>query len=138
MNVELLEKVRKHILEEPKRINMKNWIINPFILRDKFQELKYQNKLPACDTVGCIAGWALQVSSKKKLTSFDKGDAQVKLNLTYEQANRLFLLENMATDKNYWPAYFENKLKNLNPGTRAYARVVSQRIKHFIATGGKE
>ena len=137
MNIELLEKIRKHILEEPKRINMKTWIINPFIQTEKLSVLKKKNKAPSCNTVGCIAGWTQQLSSKGKIKRFDLEIAREELRLTNNEANRLFLLRDMSI-LYHWPPYFEEELKKTNPGTRAYARIVSARIKHFIKTKGEE
>ena len=45
MNITLFRKIRKHILEEPKRINLNHWV-------DPYSEVA------PCGTEGCIAGWA--------------------------------------------------------------------------------
>lgn len=138
MNIELLEKVRKHILEEPKRVNMKEWLINSHINDFEIKRLKKINKAPKCNTVGCIAGWAQQLCSKKKLHSFDRCKAKNLLELDINEADRLFLLKKMTMNNNHWPFHFEDELKKHTPGTRAYARIVAKRIKHFINTEGRE
>jgi hypothetical protein len=67
MNVKLLRKIQKHILEEPRRLDMDVVLvkdIDPASWRDA----------PPCGTVGCIAGWACALSGKR-LGSLDKAQS---------------------------------------------------------------
>lgn len=48
LNIELLERVKQHILEEPKRLDMELW-------RDTAD--KSDPDAPACRTYACIGGW---------------------------------------------------------------------------------
>lgn len=54
VNVKLLRRIKKHILEEPKRFDMQ-FIRHPLIGIQKA-------KIPACGTVCCIAGWAIKLT----------------------------------------------------------------------------
>ena len=67
-----------------------------------------KRKQPACGTVGCIAGWTLLLSKAKKWH---------------------------ATGRS-WPSEFNIRLRSNSPGTKRYAKVVSDRIDHFIKTKG--
>lgn len=69
-NVEdrLLE-VKKHILEEPKRLDMSFWLLGS----EDMTEVLHVDKeeMPACGIVGCIAGWLVSFDSFKKGFSKD-------------------------------------------------------------------
>jgi hypothetical protein len=120
MNVELLRKIQKHILEEPKRIYMPRW-------RLVFSAIRKEGLCaPECGTVGCIGGWA-------EILSGVEGYARDLLGLDSEhgEASRLF-------NDDEWPEKFQTGLRKANPQTQAYAQVVSDRIDHFISTRGEE
>jgi hypothetical protein len=57
MNVKLLRRIQKHILAEPKRLDMGNFIVR------KSDGLGSLVRFPKCGTVGCIAGWAVTLST---------------------------------------------------------------------------
>lgn len=61
LNVELLLKVKTHILEEPKRLAMNIWIAKDLEPGQLFN-VSPHHRVPACGTVGCIAGWAAQLA----------------------------------------------------------------------------
>ena len=100
MNTALLLEIRRLILEEPLRLNMRDWssgITNAPVR-------------PACDTVACIAGWAVAIdrggpdlsTATDVLTGYFgdfEYDARCLLELTREQALRLFFV-------GFWPAQF--------------------------------
>lgn len=56
---ELMEDVNRAILEEPKRLNMENWV-SMF----KGDELTRQYQEPACGTVCCFAGWVVTLKGR--------------------------------------------------------------------------
>lgn len=131
INVRLLRRIQRAIMAEPKRLDMGDWLV-------RGQQRIQQNGLkePDCGTVGCIAGWAAVLDKTSDPKKFE--DAEVSwmradqiLGLTHEQGNALFY-----TDE--WPEKFFDKLDALKEQTRAYARVVCQRIDHFIKTNGAE
>src|ERR1700739_464311 len=58
--VKLLRQVKDHILEEPKRLSMGSWMV---IYPTGFPTSA--SWLPACGTVGCIAGWTVLLHDRK-------------------------------------------------------------------------
>jgi len=78
LNKALLNKVKKHILEEPNRLIMSTWLskttpgtkINPGAWGENNMEV------PKCGTVGCIAGWIV-------LLAHPDADERMKLETLY-------------------------------------------------------
>ena len=119
INVKLLRKIQEAIREEPKRINMASFVIYPSLVS--------KHKLPACKTVGCIGGWAVALTTKRRgyklyATRGLSDIAQEVLKLTSDQADRLF----------------HGAFPNEHPGTKRYAEAVCKRIDRFIETEGAE
>lgn len=132
MNIPLLRKIQKAIREEPRRFDMRDWVM----LSDK----------SPCGTSACIAGHAAMIALKKppekslalaagRLLDKHNNDndyyiAQIAkdlLLLSSGQANRLFF-------RSEWPAKFQKLTKT--PKARAQQAIA--RINHFIKTKGKE
>jgi hypothetical protein len=78
MNIELWNKVKKRFEEYPECVDMK-------IYADSFET--------SCMTVGCIAGWTLFESGKRRLTYIHEIATEL-LGLDSNQAEKLFHLEN--------------------------------------------
>jgi hypothetical protein len=142
MNTELLLKVKKQILKEPRQFGMTTWF-------------EYSLAIPNCNTSACIAGWAITLGLKKSnplegaraiKNNFptNKGfDSLMEfaakkvyelsiplLDITEEQAHRLFSEEE-------WPNEFYGDYANADtPQERA--EIAARRIDHFIATNGEE
>ena len=68
MNVELLEKVKQHILENPESLDMHRW---------------------SCETTACISGWAVRLSERENVSMVD---GEIPLGLDDDEACRLFYL----------------------------------------------
>jgi hypothetical protein len=134
MNVKLLTKIQKHILAEPRRLDMDVVLIkglDPASWRD----------VPPCGTVGCIGGWAYILSRKRPQLKQYGIDHLVlgrhELKITAIEADRLFDTVYDDSILNAWPKkYIEAYLKAKSPAGRARAAV--RRIDHFIATKGAE
>ena len=143
MNVELLEKVKRHILEEPRRVEM-------------CEALGPSRKAP-CGTIGCLAGWGLVVDDPDYEAAIRKWglapwgydwqmpvgldpedeeresvfwSAARKYELTERQARRLFHVE-------CWPEGWAEELDEAGR-PEEYAAVVVARVDAFIASGGAE
>ncbi len=124
-----LRKIAKHILEQPRRMDMGNWYCTGDSAKDE-----YGSHTPKCGTVGCIAGWAVQLYGDKALLEeaaapYSEGvnfsdEAQRLLGLTARQAGELFL-------PGYWPEEFREQLDDYSQGTKRYAKVVADRIEDF-------
>lgn len=130
MNVKLLRKVQKHILEEPRRINM-NTVISYVDPSDK--------ESPPCGTVGCIAGWTNILSRNPDGYMYDAAAA---LDLNPAQKRRLFTEPFYTGKKKFpadttWPAKFAARYEKAKTA-KTRAKVTSERIDHFIKTKGKE
>lgn len=141
MNVKLLRRIQRIIVKRYKQIDMGSWFdTNP------------DHEVPMCGTTACIAGWAVTlhrpslkakpslaakfVHSRSETIGFGQSYYMTTiavdiLGLGCEQAARLFYISN-------WPEQFHNRILEPNVGTKRYAKIVAQRIDHFIATGGKE
>lgn len=126
LNVPLLRKIQRAIMQEPKRIVMNDWLI-----QNIDDEEDRGLKTPDCGTVGCIAGWAavLHETSDPKNFSAAEGDwPDANTYLGIENGDPLFYPDQ-------WPFKFQKMLRKHPPQTKAYARVVCSRIDHFIKTG---
>lgn len=138
INVRLLHRIQQHILEEPKRLDMGTFIERIAIERIAAEEEDYPEdyakKFPTCGTIGCIAGWAVTLSSKEgREVPYADIPAKAKrlLGLTPIQADRLFYASS-------WPNPLAYKIDNSNPQTKAHAKLTAKRIDRFIASKGEE
>lgn len=125
MNTRLLRRIQRYILEEPKRIDME------FFLTREIEG--YCPTYPPCGTVGCIACWACILTLGGDFSdNFNTDDiAAEKIGLSAVQRDNLFFDPR-------WPQEFQFRLAETKPQTAEYARVVSDRIEHFIKTKGRE
>jgi hypothetical protein len=131
INVELLEKVKAHILEEPRRFNMSLFVFN----QGEIEDLP-KNERPPCGTMACIAGWAVMladgppaiINDDYYLTVEDR--AVEVLGLNEEQVGALFY-------DPAWPEKYADAYENART-PRQRARVAARRIDHFIKTNGAE
>lgn len=126
MNLELFDKVKKAITEEPKRLNIWDW-----------QSRGYPEPVaPACGTVGCIAGWAdilnrtegntdPEVIRGIELSTFTYEEGRKALGLTHEQADYLF-------DPASWPHDLEWKVGKTKAGSYDQSKVVCEAIDAFL------
>jgi len=126
MNVELLEKVKQHILEEPRRLVMgrvklegepgttpKPNSLMPIYAAGNTYESK--QKFPDCGTMACIMGWARILDP---VAARDGGFGRL-------------------CDASTWPKRFRNRYaKAKTPIMRA--KIAAARIDHFIKTQGAE
>jgi|SRR5579864_556807 len=114
LNVELLRKVKKHILEEPRRLDMGYWI--------------HATTASPCGTVACLAGWTCILSNVVPAFSLEAGElATPLLGLNERQKMSLFHTE-------HWPRELAEKYWNARtPGGRA--RATAKRINLLIKEG---
>lgn len=131
LNVKLLRKVQKHILAEPRRLNM-NVVVG-----------KVDTSESPCGTVGCIAGWTCILSGVPEADT-DLRKAQSLLGLTREQRDRLFAEPRYGLEdydgtsyEAVWPKSFARRYENART-QKTMAKIAAGRIDHFIATKGAE
>ena len=111
INVKLLRKVRRHILAEPKRVNMGRFIYRK---KDDPEMLEWW---PACGTVACIAGWAVTLSGEE-LPYHISARAEELLGLNWRQASYLF--------------YDAPNFVKAPAQTAEHARQTAKLIDHFL------
>jgi hypothetical protein len=135
MNVELLEKVKEHILLKPRTFIMGSFIetIGEVPGRTTFyNDAGDIIKFDKCGTAACIAGWATILHEKTNQIPYGKIQDRAKsiLGITESQSNRLFY-------DTFWPKDFYNRYLTAK-SQKQRAQVAAERIDHFIATHGKE
>lgn len=154
--IRILTKIKEHILEEPKRLDMGTFGI---AFTDTTTHGTLGDKVPACKTQGCIAGWAIflqtpwlwkemisraneeysDVDLQDNIEPEDEG--QRILGLDAEQAHRLFYFKGWNTYTSWgdygWPEKFQAQYETAKT-SRGRANATARRIDHFIATNGAE
>ena len=126
MNVQLLRRIQKRILKEPKQFCMGQW----------FNDDLGGIAIPNCGTAACIAGWAMTLHGGYKKPSLADNEylrtgqvpGMYNLELNRKQSERLFYFDQ-------WPVRFKQKKVE---GTKAFAVQAVRRIDHFIKTKGAE
>jgi hypothetical protein len=137
MNTELLLKVKEEILTEPRKIYMDTW------LWDAREVAVPEERIPPCETVGCIAGWAVAVSDPRPPSEVaDENRRNFHLNVAGRaqsllglKSRKLFYHDEEAGGwgSDHWPEEFTARLEKEEPGTPGYARVVADVIDDLIA-----
>ena len=96
LNKPLLKRIIKHIAEEPLRYIQDSWV-------ESRTKATWGEEAPACETAGCIAGWAVFLSTPKKNwlriiykqergsdSDYIRTKARKLLGLTHDEALALF------------------------------------------------
>lgn len=110
MNIELLNKVKTKILEEPENLKMEMF---------------------HCGSAHCIGGWAQVLSGRGILNSNNREPAMNLLALTTFESYTLF-------DLKCWPDKFLKDYEDNIDDKQYLAKITIERIDHFIATKGRE
>jgi hypothetical protein len=133
MNVKLLRKVKKHILEEPRRLAMGYFVQRKDGLTQTVFESEARDgdeyPFAKCGTAACIAGWTVLLTDQTQEWQIEQNAIRL-LEIDGREAQRLFYVHS-------WPEKLRNKYHNLKtPAARA--NVAARRIDHFIKTNGAE
>lgn len=135
MNVELLERVKAHILEEPNRLIMGTVIAtDKRDFKDALDGYNHETGIvevtPPCGTAACIAGWTCILGHPEIKPS----EIQYNFGIATE-ATRLLDIPNIGAlyYTNNWPEPFRTDFKTTDLKKRA--EVAAARIDHFIETG---
>lgn len=147
INFKLLREVRDAVLDEPAIINMAVPVCNFAVAKDSDSIKK-----PLCNTVGCIAGWAVAIkhdvlgepNTVKALAAKLHHGHNIKAIdwdfIENEAIKILGLPMEMDTDELFqadcWPDEFRELLNRCKPGSYAYAGIVADRINDFILENG--
>lgn len=76
LNVYLLIKVKKHILDEPMRLRMDQWLMQDAPGTLKHTSMPGYNEpndyeIPKCGTVACITGWGILLNNMEEIKQQD-------------------------------------------------------------------
>lgn len=146
MNIELLQRVKQHILAEPRRLNMGTWVSTVGKTVPAFAGVYGRDEadLPPCGTVACVAGWAVLLSRfngkpeeyaafmRERNTLFPDGltssIGQEELGLSPSQMETLFYVGR-------WPERFRvaHGQAEENGDYQAMAQITADRIDYMIA-----
>lgn len=138
MNIKLLERVKAHILEEPRRLCMSEVLTKSNHPIDWGYESGFnsmaaaskdlsKDEQPPCGTVGCIVGWGSKLSHKTNQNVYT--DSSV-FKIEYDAGKRLFYVDE-------WPRKFRLRYGKCRTAKQR-AKVTAERIDHFIKTNGEE
>lgn len=132
--VRLLRRVKKHILEEPRRFDMKDWVES--------------STVSPCGTVACIAGWTLllKLPPKERNMVLAEPNAYTKRDMLtagdrtmfLEHAENALWLDRDSSMRLFYDDIWPNGLDKAFDKARsrkARALVTADRIEHFIKTG---
>jgi hypothetical protein len=135
LNVKLLRRIQKYIMEEPRRFLMDAWGIKARSQKEWKRKTEYcegqpkfedaSDNMPPCGTAACIAGTANLLTGGKKLSADVRAAKQI--GLSKLQAENLFYKFN-------WPARFEVRYDSAKT-PKARAKIACQRIDHLIKKG---
>lgn len=132
LNVKLLRRIQKHILEEPRRFFM-DWFIAKGTPGKKDFKVTTDawrggwdlaKSVPACGTAACIAGW-VNLFTGHKPNAYEL--ARKELGITKNQAIQLF-------NSGLWPEPYDLRYEHAKTPRRR-ASIACKRIEHFIKTG---
>ena len=130
LNVALLKEVKRRVLAEPERVDMKYWVKQHKVL------------FWPCGSTCCIAGHAIEASGGDPDQLHELKDplayaaALVGLNLL--EAGRLFWLHKLHEHPPGTPyADLSLRLTGCKPRTSEYAAIVAEAIDRCIALNGK-
>jgi hypothetical protein len=125
LNVKLLRKIQKHILEEPKRLVMRDWIITKAEGYKSFRnDAEEITKFPKCGTAACIAGWAVILSGDKITPGATLRVLDKARNLLKTEDDRLFFT--MGWNPKLDAAYTAAK------SAKKRAKIASKQIDQYI------
>jgi hypothetical protein len=132
MNESLLRQVKAHILAEPKRLIMTQYVVKKSETeryiphRTGIPSVFGLRSFPECGTVACIAGWGALLTGMRLDFEYDYASL---FGLTQYQASRLF-------NPRMWPGQFQRG--TWDDGTPEAARAAADRIDFFIETKGTD
>lgn len=124
VNKEHLLKIKQHILEEPNRLNMSDWIDTHLSIGEKIFDryASVPQVVPVCGTVGCIAGWSAHLRKVKFNSSAERDFLGL-------DSDDLFFVD-------YWPEELGKRYTNATTPLEK-AQVTAEAIDLIIAGDGK-
>lgn len=134
LNIRLLRKIQKHILEEPRRFFMTG-IVHTGAPGKTFSEVSRMLfddlplRVPPCGTTACIHGWTALFHDKtvKQTGHLSFQWSAKKIGLPPRKTESLFVAES-------WPKPFADQYTQARIPMRR-AKIAAARIEHLIKTG---
>jgi hypothetical protein len=133
MNVELLQKVKAHILEKPERFVMTRWQVYGLpgeeivMCTDEMQKIR---KVPECGTMACIAGWTVALTDPTKDHQGVRSISEYATDLLgLNEAPDMFWLQK-------WSRHFRATWKATR-SPRKHAQIAARVIDQFIKKHAK-
>ncbi len=132
--IKILRWVQEQITAEPLRLDMGR------ILATGEETLQMYKRRPACNTVGCIAGWISQYGKGKVKPIYDhdaEEKAYVLLGSTFDSSNQEFFASIYGLFYTRWPHKLKQALEKTNSQTKPHAKVVCKAIDEWIEGDGR-
>lgn len=133
---ELLDFITWVIQGEPKRYDQGAWIK---LVEQGYSEEYKASQMPACGTIGCVAGWVdLLVTGRQTIIDVDMFADQTQkratriLGLNKAQQNQLFEGNAIAKVREWLPVSLDNEGFYPMTGTEAYAALGVLHIRKFM------
>lgn len=133
LNVDLLNKVKKHFLDEPRRLRMDTWLKQGYPNQEIFSAgISGYNEpeeylLPQCGTVGCIAGWTVMLAYPNDPSKQLSPSLQAREVLGIDE----YIMPYDLFFPDQWPSDFYRDYRNAeSPEERA--RIACEVIDHFV------
>lgn len=131
LNVRLLRRIQKHILEEPRRFFMSGLLLRikskAQWMHEKQRSFDMASTPPSCGTTACIAGWALVLTDNEKTRANRLSKAAELLGIHPNNTGPLFLSE-------CWPSPFSLRYANAKT-PKQRVKVAVTRIDWLISHG---
>jgi len=132
LNVPLLRKVQKQILDEPKSFMMRTWILtgNPgsVLYTDKDCNGKQgETEFTSCGTAACIGGWAMLIAGQGYTSSIFEAAADL-LGLEKDLSNATSRLFNTA----YWDEDLRTAYEKVGQSLECRAKIACEQIDRYI------
>lgn len=136
--VTLVRRVERVILREPRKFDM-DFLLMKYNSKEAAKR-RLGRSAPPCNTVGCIAGWAVLLSDRKNIEwgRFDSDTKEPYMDV-WQRGAELLGLERGEAGKLFnasqWPGEFYKRYENAR-GKLGRAKVTVERLEHYIHTGG--
>jgi hypothetical protein len=134
LNVKLLRRIQKHIIEEPRRFFMEGFVVKAKSESEwKSKSLWYNDistQMPPCKTAACIAGTANLITGGRNLAASTRAAKLLGVPTFREsrwKPHFLFQIDG-------WPEPFQSRYMNAKT-SKTRAKIACARIDYLIKTG---
>lgn len=150
LNIKLLKRIKRAILKRPDQFEM-SWWFSDLHYVNRYRQGRGQpplEKIGACGTAGCIAGWAVALHLRKPHDKINLSQAKQSSTthgayyVSSTAAKLLGIDDNQQASDNlfglaWWPDEFKLRYRSAKT-VQEQAQVAADRIDHYIRTNGAE